>query len=129
MKPPRPLSRRTRTEAPRLIEAIRDHSPYLASLMADNPAGARDWLEADPQSALDAVVAGLDAARFADEAQAMRALRRAKRETALGVALADLSGRFDVAAATEALTRFADAAVRTALRFVLTQRRAPTSTA
>ncbi len=45
----------------------------------------------------------------------MRALRRAKRETHLAIALADLSGAFDVAATTQALTRFADAAVRAAL--------------
>jgi glutamate-ammonia-ligase adenylyltransferase len=48
-------------------------------------------------------------------------LRRAKRETHLAVALADLSGKFDVAATTAALTRFADAAVRAALRFALAE--------
>ena len=41
----------------------------------------------------------------------MRALRRAKREAALLIALADLGGVWDVVATTEALTRFADAAV------------------
>ena len=41
----------------------------------------------------------------------MRALRRAKREAALLIALADLGGVWDVVAATEALSRFADAAV------------------
>ena len=45
----------------------------------------------------------------------MRALRRAKRESALLVALADVGGVWDVVAATEALTRFADAAVSAAL--------------
>ncbi len=49
----------------------------------------------------------------------MSALRRAKRETALGVALADLSGRFDGVATTRALTRFRRCrrARRVALRF------------
>ena len=49
----------------------------------------------------------------------MPALRRAKREAALLVALADIGGIWDVVAATEALTRFADAAVRAALAFLL----------
>ena len=49
----------------------------------------------------------------------MRALRRAKRESALLIALADIGGVWDVVAATEALTRFADAAVGAALAFLL----------
>src|SRR5271154_289519 len=49
----------------------------------------------------------------------MRALRRAKRESALLIALADIGGLWDVVAATEALTRFADAAVGAALAFLL----------
>ena len=49
----------------------------------------------------------------------MPALRRAKRESALLIALADIGGIWDVVAATEALTRFADAAVRAALAFLL----------
>ena len=49
----------------------------------------------------------------------MPALRRAKREAALLIALADIGGVWDVVAATEALTRFADAAVRAALAFLL----------
>ena len=49
----------------------------------------------------------------------MRFLRQAKREAALLVALADIGGVWDVVATTEALTRFADAAVGTALSFLL----------
>src|SRR5271154_260794 len=49
----------------------------------------------------------------------MRALRGAKRESALLIALADIGGVWDVVAATEALTRFADAAVGAALAFLL----------
>ena len=49
----------------------------------------------------------------------MRALRQAKRESALLIALADLGGVWDLVATTDALTRFADAAVAAALRFLL----------
>ncbi|HXT07015.1 MAG TPA: bifunctional [glutamine synthetase] adenylyltransferase/[glutamine synthetase]-adenylyl-L-tyrosine phosphorylase [Roseiarcus sp.] len=120
LTPPRPL-RRAREAAPdaRLLAAIRDHSTYLATLIDEDRARALRLLAAPPGDAIEAVVAGLDAARFADEAEAKRALRRAKRDTHLAVALADLSGRFDVAETTAALTRFADAAVRAALRFLL----------
>ncbi len=51
----------------------------------------------------------------------MRLLRHAKREAALLIALADIGGVWDVVAATEALTRFADAAVGGALTFLLRQ--------
>ena len=49
----------------------------------------------------------------------MRALRLARQETALLIALADLGGAFDVIAATEALSRAADAFIAAALRHVL----------
>ena len=55
----------------------------------------------------------------ATEAQAMSLLRKAKQETALIVALADLAGEFDVVAATKALSRAADRFVATALRVAL----------
>ena len=113
--PPRP---RRRAAAPNLLDAIGDHSPYLGGLIEEDRARARTWLEA-PEEALEAVVAALEAARFADEAMAMQGLRRAKRDTALAVALGDLGGRFDVATTTAWLSRFADAAVGAALRFVL----------
>ena len=57
--------------------------------------------------------------RDEQEADLMPALRRAKRESALLIALADIGGVWDVVMATEALTRFADAAVRAALAFLL----------
>jgi [glutamine synthetase] adenylyltransferase / [glutamine synthetase]-adenylyl-L-tyrosine phosphorylase len=128
LKPPRRISRARRAGegfeglAPadaELIAALRDHSPYLTSLIEEDRARARRLFEAPPDQSLAAIVAALDATRFPDEAAAKRALRLAKRETHLAVALADLSVRFDVVETTEALTRFADAAVRAALRFLL----------
>jgi glutamate-ammonia-ligase adenylyltransferase len=49
----------------------------------------------------------------------MRRLRIAKRRAALAIALADIGGLFDLQAVTEALTQFADACVKGALRFLL----------
>jgi glutamate-ammonia-ligase adenylyltransferase len=127
LAPPRPLGRARRggeglllsNDNRRLVAALHDHSPYLTSLIHEDRARAQRLFDAEPEAALAEIVAALDAARFDDEAAAMRALRRAKRDIHLAVALADLSGRFDVAATTEALTRFADSAVRAALRFAL----------
>ena len=49
----------------------------------------------------------------------MAALRTAKRRAALAIALADIAGVWDVDEVTRALTRFADACVQGALRFLL----------
>ncbi len=56
-----------------------------------------------------------------DEAEAMAVLRRAKRRAALAIALADIASLWDVDAVTVALTRFADASVGGALRFLLSE--------
>ncbi|HVP99372.1 MAG TPA: bifunctional [glutamine synthetase] adenylyltransferase/[glutamine synthetase]-adenylyl-L-tyrosine phosphorylase, partial [Roseiarcus sp.] len=104
-----------------LLAGVADHSPYLWSLATQDPARLVRLLRASPEESLETLVAALAARRYDDEAQIMQALRIAKREAALVVALADLGGAWDVVAATEALTRFADAAVGAALAFVLRQ--------
>src|SRR5579871_5191740 len=106
-------------ETQSLALGVADHSPYLWSLVADDPARFLRLLRAAPEATLDALVAALESRRDEDEAALMHALRRAKQESALLVALADLGGVWDVPEATEALTRFADAAVGAALDFCL----------
>ncbi|OJU14266.1 MAG: glutamine-synthetase adenylyltransferase, partial [Alphaproteobacteria bacterium 64-11] len=61
------------------------------------------------------------AARAQDEAEAMTLLRVARRRAALAIAMADISGAWDVNQVTAELTRFADACVGAALRFMLRQ--------
>jgi glutamate-ammonia-ligase adenylyltransferase len=108
------------TGAPRaLLLGLADHSPYLWALASEEPARLARLLLSSPEAALDALVAGVEAERHGSEATIMPALRRAKREAALLIALADLGGVWDMVATTEALTRFADAAVAAALRFLL----------
>lgn len=102
-----------------LLIGIADHSPYLWSLMREDPARAARLLSAAPEASLEALVGAIEGPRFDVEFEILAALRRAKREAALLIALADLGGVWDVVAATEALTRFADSAVRAALRFAL----------
>ncbi len=104
-----------------LLEALADHSPFLWRLCTCDPGRLARILSSEPQAGLDACLAAMEAACDAseDEALVMRALRKAKQETALLIALADLGGAMDVVATTRALSRAADAFIRTALRFLL----------
>jgi glutamate-ammonia-ligase adenylyltransferase len=103
-----------------LLFGVADHSPYLWTLVMEDPARLVRLLGRPPGESLDALIATL-AARHDDEGELMRLLRLAKREAALLIALADIGGVWDVVAATEALTRFADAALGAALAFLLRQ--------
>src|ERR1700735_3250434 len=102
-----------------VLLGLADHSPYLWTLAQEGPARLVRLLKGSPGASLDSLVQTLLSRRDENEADLMPALRRAKREAALLVALADVGGVWDVVAATEALTRFADAAVRASLAFLL----------
>ena len=104
-----------------LLLAIADHSPFLWRLVTANATRLKRCFETVPEARLDGCLEALDDACAMAESDAgvMRALRLAKQETALLIALADLGGVFDVIAATEALSRAADAFIRAALRHVL----------
>jgi glutamate-ammonia-ligase adenylyltransferase len=102
-----------------LLLGLAEHSPYLWTLVTEEPARLARLLGQSPEASLDALVAALAARRDDDEIELMPALRLAKREAALLIALADIGGVWDVAATTEALTRFADAAVGAAMSILL----------
>jgi len=102
-----------------VLLGLADHSPYLWTLVQEDPARLARLLRRPPGESLDALVQALASRRDEQEADLMPALRRAKRESALLIALADIGGIWDVVATTEALTRFADAAVRAALAFLV----------
>jgi [glutamine synthetase] adenylyltransferase / [glutamine synthetase]-adenylyl-L-tyrosine phosphorylase len=102
-----------------VLLGLADHSSYLWTLVQEDPDRLVRLLKRPPGESLDALVQALAARRDENEADLMPALRRAKREAALLIALADIGGVWDVVAATEALTRFADAAVRAALAYLL----------
>src|SRR5579872_5228118 len=102
-----------------VLLGLADHSPYLWALVREDPERLARLLGRPPEESLDALLSALGQRRDEHEADLMQALRRAKRESALLIALADIGGVWDVVAATEALTRFADAAVGAALDFLL----------
>ncbi len=104
-----------------LLAAVADHSPFLWRLVETDGARIGRLLGTPPAAALEGVLAGLSAAcaGAATPADAMAPLRRARAEVALLVALADLGGAWGFEAVVEALTRFADAAVSSALDVLL----------
>ena len=92
-------------------------SPYLAGLARRWPERLRQTLEASPEDRLAAILSATDGLTGgADEARAP--LRRLKAELHLLTALCDLGGIWDLDAVTGALSRFADASARSALRAV-----------
>ncbi len=104
-----------------LLLALADHSPFLWQLATANASRLKRCLETSPTACLETCLAALEEAcgQTSSEAAIMCALRLAKQETALLIGLADLGGVFDVIAATEALSRAADAFLSEALRFLL----------
>jgi len=102
------------------LAGVMEYSPFLRALMVDDPQRLLALLAADPEARLKRLAATASRAwRASDEAALMTALRRARQEVALLVALADLGGVIDVVATTAALTAFADAAVGAAVNFLL----------
>ncbi|HEX4077768.1 MAG TPA: bifunctional [glutamine synthetase] adenylyltransferase/[glutamine synthetase]-adenylyl-L-tyrosine phosphorylase [Rhizomicrobium sp.] len=96
------------------------NSPYLCRLALRERNYLHAISEQGPAEVFDGAVC--DAERVheaADTPEAMAILRSAKRRAALAIALADIAGLWDVDAVTRALTRFADASVGGALRFLL----------
>ena len=91
-------------------------SPYLAGLARRTPARLGALLAAEPEAMLRAL---LDQAHDAGDlpvAEASAALRQAKRDAHLLIALADLGGVWGLDAVTGALTRLADTTLAAALR-------------
>jgi len=89
-------------------------SPYLGDLMTRNPGRLIRVLDADPADTIDDLIAGLGRAAR-DEATLLPALRLAKQTAALTIGLADLAKAWETMQVTEALTRFADAALAAAV--------------
>ena len=105
-----------------LLEAASGNSPYLTRLMQREKTFLAELIAQGP----DTTLAGLNAEAISvgtesEETAAMARLRIAKRRAAMAIALADIAGIYDLEAVTGALTRFADAAVKGALRFQLAQ--------
>ncbi len=104
-----------------LLLGIADHSPYLWRLAQAEPIRLAALLTRDPEESLALCLlqmrARCDAAVEDDDM--MSALRAAKHESHLLIALADIGGVWDVVDVTRALTAYADAAVSNTIRYLL----------
>ena len=107
--------------APRaLLESAFGNSAYLCRVaLREHEMLARLFAEGPHALLREAMAEALAAADAKKEADIMAALRGAKRRAALAVALADISGAWTLEDITAALTHFADACVKGALRFAL----------
>ncbi|HJW42598.1 MAG TPA: bifunctional [glutamine synthetase] adenylyltransferase/[glutamine synthetase]-adenylyl-L-tyrosine phosphorylase [Rhizomicrobium sp.] len=103
-----------------VLAAMFGNSPFLARL-AVREVTLLAQLLADGAGPIlaTAIEDALTAADAANEGDAMVRLRAAKRRAALAIALADIAGHWPLGRVTRALTEFADACVKGALRFVL----------
>jgi [glutamine synthetase] adenylyltransferase / [glutamine synthetase]-adenylyl-L-tyrosine phosphorylase len=90
-------------------------SPYLTALARRDPARLAALLEDDPDRRFADLVDRTAAVAALPPEAAMPALRILKQEAHLLSALADLGGVWDLDQVTGALTRFADAALQSAL--------------
>jgi [glutamine synthetase] adenylyltransferase / [glutamine synthetase]-adenylyl-L-tyrosine phosphorylase len=104
-----------------VIAAVAEASPYLWDLIRADPNRFLAIIEADPEARFAEVIAQAQqaGASATNDADVMRALRRAKAEAALLIALADIGGVWPVERVTHALTEFADAALGAAVRYLL----------
>jgi glutamate-ammonia-ligase adenylyltransferase len=103
-----------------VFEGAFGNSPYLCRLALHERATLRELWERGPGAIVERAIGAAGAVHTAsDAAEAMSVLRRAKRQMALATAMADIAGSWDVDAVTNSLTRFADASVGGALRFLL----------
>jgi glutamate-ammonia-ligase adenylyltransferase len=103
-----------------VFSSVFGNSPYLARLALREPELLRSSWEDGPARVVDDAIAQADRADAAEGVAAVMAeLRIAKRRAALGIALADVAGLWDLDDVTRALTRLADASAGSALRIAL----------
>jgi [glutamine synthetase] adenylyltransferase / [glutamine synthetase]-adenylyl-L-tyrosine phosphorylase len=115
----------TRSEIRALLLAIADHSPFLWRLVESDGARLSRLLRSAPENRLDELLneLGTTCESITEQPALMRALRKARQEVALLVALADLGGVWTLDAVTSALSSAAETFVRCALRYLLREAR------
>ncbi len=103
-----------------LLDGVFGNSPFLGRVALREPEILAGILANGPDVSLATAIKRVDGAALCDEEDAaMTALRGAKRQAALAIAMADIAGQWGLEQVTGALSRFADAAVEGALRFLL----------
>ncbi|GLK68180.1 bifunctional [glutamine synthetase] adenylyltransferase/[glutamine synthetase]-adenylyl-L-tyrosine phosphorylase [Hansschlegelia plantiphila] len=96
-----------------LLESVADGSPFLWGLIEREPERAARLLAGDPEARLAALTAEIGS-HGSNRASLAAALRQARSEAALLIAIADIGGVWDSGQVTAALSDFAEAAIRAA---------------
>ncbi len=106
-----------------VLAAVFGASSYLTRLVHADPAFALSCFRETPEDLFEALLseAANAGVRAESETEIMRCLRTVKRRAALLIALADISGFWELEDVTRNLTKLADAAVQAAVTFVLRQ--------
>src|SRR6516225_4790445 len=100
------------SEGRAFLAAIFGNSPFLGQLLMSESDILEEFLAQDPAAVLADLLAELTrAGPDGDTSQLMRRLRRARRRAALLIALADISGSWNLEQVTGALSDFADVAL------------------
>src|SRR5215469_3081044 len=108
------------SEGRAFLAAIFGNSPFLGQLLMSESDIVEAFLAQDPAAVLADLLAELTrAGQDGDTAQLMRRLRRTRRRAALLIALADISGRWNLEQVTGALSDVADAALTLAADHLL----------
>jgi len=109
-----------RPDGAAMLRAIGGNSPFLADLAVREPAVVQRFASIGPDAALAVTMNTLaETAPSAKRDAVAAALRRAKRETALLCALADISGLWTLEQVTGALSGLAEATLSLALAHLL----------
>jgi len=96
------------------------NSPFLARLAVREQIFLRRTAGSAPDATLSEIEADIRTIETLDDITAvMQILRRAKRQAALAIALADIASVWQLRDVTHALTRFADVCLSASLRFLL----------
>ncbi len=103
-----------------VFAAVFGNSPFLARLALRERKFLIHLADVGPRVALDEIKTGCREAEIAPDINAaMMILRRAKRQAALAIALADVAGIWKLSNVTRALSEFADVCVSAAMRHLL----------
>ncbi len=109
-----------RADATALLDALGGNSPFLSDLALREPGTLRRTLDKGAGAVVRASLAALAVVPpSAPRAEVARAMRRAKREVALAVAVADIAGEQSFAEIVGALTSLAEATLRLACAHLL----------
>ncbi|HXV23781.1 MAG TPA: bifunctional [glutamine synthetase] adenylyltransferase/[glutamine synthetase]-adenylyl-L-tyrosine phosphorylase [Alphaproteobacteria bacterium] len=104
----------------RLLTGLFGSSPFLGNLLVEELAFATKVFWEGPGPAIARALSELGTNGVGlEEAALMRALRLARRRVALGVAIADMAGDWDLARLTGTLSSFAEQALRLAVSHLL----------